>query len=48
VLQDILERLEKVLHLFYYLQDMIPYAHSSNKPNIQIYSEHKQNLIENF
>jgi hypothetical protein len=21
---------------------MIPYAHRSNKPNIQIYSEHKQ------
>jgi hypothetical protein len=48
VLLDILESLEKVLHLFYYLQDMIPYAHSSNKPNIQIYLEHKQNLIVNF
>jgi hypothetical protein len=39
-----LESLEKVINLFYYLQDMIPYAHRSNKPNIQIYSEHKKNL----
>jgi hypothetical protein len=48
VILDILESLEKVLHFFYYLQDMIPYAHRSNKPNIQIYLEHKQNLTVNF
>jgi hypothetical protein len=48
VLYDILESLEKVLHFFYYLQDMIPYANKSNKPNIQIYLDHKQNLTANF
>jgi hypothetical protein len=48
VLLDLLESLEKVLHFFYYLQVMIPYAHMSNKPNIQIYSKHKQNLTANF
>jgi hypothetical protein len=48
VLLDILESLEKVLHFFYYLQDMIPYVDRSSKPNTQIYSEHKQNLIANL
>jgi hypothetical protein len=46
VILDILESLEKVLHFFYYLQDMISCAHRSNKPDIQICLENKKNLIE--